>query len=538
MIRVVIADDEVKVCQLICGLIDWKSVDMEIVGVAHNGIEALEFIKTLQPDLMITDIRMPGYDGLEMINRGKLIKKDIDFIIISGYSHFEYAQSAIEYGVTDYLLKPIKMNELLNTLNKIREKYRQRTEQLSNEERMKIRLQSDIDKLRSGFFTEVLLQRSVNQESIDIEKSNEEYHFKFQQGFFQVFVVKVDCEYEQLYESSIKILEDKVAQILRGFLKPKCFDMEICFQDSRAYSVLNYEDNNKKTVRKQLKAGLDELLVQKSVFDKIKFTIGLGTAVKDIKQLRASLKTAELAAEQRLIEGTEKLIEDVPMQELSPGGDTLLADLTKSMEAALEALDSKGVTASIDWLKEQALNKPNTSGQGILHLAMEACSIYLVLLRKHQFNMENAEEFYETFSLHGDLCSSASELFTYLSKVIGQSVDNLIEDKKQADTKPIRTAKQYIKQNYMNPISLKEVSSIVGFNDSYFSSLFKKESGKNFLEYVSEVRMNKVKELLKETNLSIADICQRVGYNDLKHFTKSFKNYTGLQPNEYRKLYS
>ena len=99
MIKVVIADDEVKVCQLICGLIDWKSVDMEIVGVAHNGIEALELIKNLQPDLMITDIRMPGYDGLELINLGKQMKKDIDFIIISGYSHFEYAQSAIKYGV-------------------------------------------------------------------------------------------------------------------------------------------------------------------------------------------------------------------------------------------------------------------------------------------------------------------------------------------------------------------------------------------------------------------------------------------------------
>ncbi len=120
MIKVVIADDEENVCQLIRGLIDWKSLDMEIVGVAHNGVEALELIKTLSPDLMITDIRMPGYDGLEMIQRAKMIKDNLDFIIISGYRHFEYAQNAIKYGVSDYLLKPIKKEDFLIALNKMR----------------------------------------------------------------------------------------------------------------------------------------------------------------------------------------------------------------------------------------------------------------------------------------------------------------------------------------------------------------------------------------------------------------------------------
>ena len=115
MIKVVIADDEEKVCQLIMGLIDWESLGMRIVGVAHNGIEALERIKECKPDLIITDIRMPGYDGLELIRQTQEIKADVDFIIISGYRHFDYAQNAIKYGVGDYLLKPIilKRNFLL-----------------------------------------------------------------------------------------------------------------------------------------------------------------------------------------------------------------------------------------------------------------------------------------------------------------------------------------------------------------------------------------------------------------------------------------
>ena len=114
----------------------------------------------------------------------------------------------------------------------------------------------------------------------------------------------------------------------------------------------------------------------------------------------------------------------------------------------------------------------------------------------------------------------------------------LSEQKRQADTRPIRTAKQYIQEHYADPLTLEWVSNIVGFSGSYFSSLFKKETGRNFLEYLSEVRMNRAKELLRETNLSVAEVCVRVGYSDLKYFTKSFKKATGLKPGEFRKLYS
>ena len=151
--------------------------------------------------------------------------------------------------------------------------------------------------------------------------------------------------------------------------------------------------------------------------------------------------------------------------------------------------------------------------------------------------IENKAEFSNEFNIHINNCGSVEEIFEYLKNKFLKSLDKIIEDKRQADTKPIRVAKEYIKQNYMKQISLEEVSSFVGFNSSYFSHLFKKESGKNFLEYLSETRMNKAKEFLKESNLSIAVICEKVGYCDIKHFTKSFKKSAGIKPNEYRKLY-
>jgi len=128
MIKVIIADDELKVCKLIEFLIDQESLDMEIVDIVHNGIDAIDAIKKHQPDIVITDIKMPGCDGLEMIKRSKKIMPYLEYIVICKCKQFEYVQKAIQYGVRDYLLKPIDKEELTHTLQRVKEQYLGRTE--------------------------------------------------------------------------------------------------------------------------------------------------------------------------------------------------------------------------------------------------------------------------------------------------------------------------------------------------------------------------------------------------------------------------
>lgn len=126
MCRVLIADDEPKVLLLIKSLIDWQTLGLDLVATANDGVAALAAIAQLRPDIVITDIRMPGYDGIELIGRAKALNPAIDFIIISGYRHFDYAQKAIRFGVEDYLLKPLKAVEINQTLGKMIEKHRVR----------------------------------------------------------------------------------------------------------------------------------------------------------------------------------------------------------------------------------------------------------------------------------------------------------------------------------------------------------------------------------------------------------------------------
>lgn len=122
MLSVVLADDENKILLLLQKLIDWESLGYEIAGTANDGLRALELVREKQPDLLITDVRMPGCSGIELIQRAKDLQPNLHFIIISGYRKFEYAQNALKYGVEDYLLKPIKQDDLIGILLRLKDK--------------------------------------------------------------------------------------------------------------------------------------------------------------------------------------------------------------------------------------------------------------------------------------------------------------------------------------------------------------------------------------------------------------------------------
>jgi len=130
------------------------------------------------------------------------------------------------------------------------------------------------------------------------------------------------------------------------------------------------------------------------------------------------------------------------------------------------------------------------------------------------------------------------ELFHLLSRTVCRSFDTAVEAKRAEDNRPMRLAKKYIQENYSKPLTLEEVSAKAGFAPGYFSTLFKKETGTAFLEYVQSVRMESAKKLLTTTTDSMYVICEKVGYSDVKYFTKCFVKYTGLKPGEYRKIYS
>lgn len=537
MLRVIVADDEEKIRQLIVKLVDWASLGMEVAAVAANGIEAMEKILSLKPDVVITDIRMPGYDGLELIKNVQKEGLGTEFVIISGYRHFEYAQNAIRYGVSDYLLKPIKKAELTDALSRIGERYRERNEQLSFEEKVRLGLKNDIGRQRTNFFSSILYSSENIAAGRPLEEVNSQFCYHFKPGIFRIITIKFD-NIKSGSREILGFLADKTTALTELLLGEICFEQEIYVESSIVYLLLNYEEEEGKNVRRQLKGLLDELNLLESIVEGMYVTIGAGTGIDSLDKLRQSLKTSRWMVQQRLLAGTGKVIEDQEKTSSNLTDSDIFHDFNREITKALESLDNEQVILLIEKLKCQLLGYEYISGHELLQMTKEVCNLYLFHMRNRKIAIDNEPTFMESYNAGAEDCASADDLFDFLKRTIGDSFSKAAQGKRMEDNRPIRLAKNYMKEHYMDPVTLEDVSALAGFSPTYFSALFKKETGSAFLEYLQSVRMDEAKRLLKETNLSIVLVCEKVGYSDVKYFTKSFIKHTGLKPGEYRKIYS
>lgn len=537
MLKVIVADDEEKICQLIVKLVDWNSLGMEVAAVASNGIEAMEKIISLKPDVVITDIRMPGYDGLELIKRAKQEGIGSEFIIISGYRHFEYAQNAIRYGVSDYLLKPIKKDELMDSLHRIGERYRERNEQLSFEEKVRLGLKNDAGRFRTNFFSSILYSSDNVALGRTAKEINEKYQYHFGPGCFRIITIKFDHIKSENREI-LGFLADKTSTLTEQLFGESCFEQEIYVESSYVYLMLNYDEEEFKNIRRQMKALLDELKVLESIMEGMEVTIGAGKCCDKLEQLRQSIQSSRWMVQQRLVVGTGKVIEELSKTSSNITESDIFYNFNLDITKAFESLDELQAMQMIDRLKEQLLCHENISGYELIQMSKEVCNLYLFHMRSRKITIDNEAAFMEIYNGGAEDCATVEELFEFLKKTIGESFKKAAEGKRMEDNKPIRLAKNYMKEHFAEQVTLEDVSALAGFSPTYFSALFKKETGSAFLEYLQSVRMGEAKRLLKETNLSVLVICEKVGYSDVKYFTKSFIKHTGLKPGEYRKIYS
>lgn len=534
MLRVLIADDEHRICMLIEKLIDWESMEMEVVACASDGIEALERIRTQRPDIVITDIRMPGYDGIELIGKSMEEGYRPEFIIISGYRHFEYARSAIRYGVSDYLLKPIKKAELKQTLEKLREKFRIKSGHLSSEKRWEGDPDGSRETLRGAYFSGLIFRGRRQDREKSMEQINAEYGYRFCRASWAVVILR--AKGTALRETKTRrLLLGRIRALLTERLKKLIYEQEIHEEGNTLYLLLNFEALRYAAIKKELRLLLEEILVQRAMFADLSISMAAGVATDDIGDLERSLKNASRLIEERLIRGTDKLLEG----ESRGGGlvsSALFEELNRNFMKALESLDKSRVLEVLRKLRQDLIGIEAVSGYEILQMTKEVCNLY-IFFRK-SMRMPEEDGFLERYAFGADYCGSAAELFDYLEEVIGSSFEEFCRIKRSQDNKPIRQAKEYIHLHYAKPLTLEEISEQVGLSPTYFSTVFKKDTGMTFLEYLSERRMEEAKTLLKETQLPIAGICEQVGYSDLRHFTKLFIKNSGLKPNEYRKIYS
>ena len=283
MFKVMIVDDEIFVISLIEKLIDWKRLNMEVVGKADNGVTALEEVERLKPDIVIVDVRMPGYDGITFMQKVREINDKVKFIVISGHKRFEYAKSAMQYNVEDYLLKPISKEELEQILDKLKNKLE--TEKKSEEVLMQLddKLGVSTKKLQT-YLCKQLMQEKEGLKEESLWNLNKVYYTYFKPGLFNWMVLKLDVDDAELDQSFTNSLLSRMESKLRVNLESAIYETVSCTGENTISFLFNYEEGKEQSIQEILKESMNELNQILMKFDKLYLTIGVGLPVKDLSE--------------------------------------------------------------------------------------------------------------------------------------------------------------------------------------------------------------------------------------------------------------
>lgn len=526
MLKVIIADDEERICRLIKVLVDWEAMGLHVVGTAANGFEAIDLVKTWEPDILITDIRMPGCDGLQMIECVKETNPDLEIIIISGFAHFPYAQTAIRFGIGDYLLKPINKMELNQTLQKLCDKVRNRKVSDSIRQQLVEDTQLAKKRMKANLIGDLLDRTELIWNSSLLQ---EVYHLEMQKGNLQTFCIKADYDLHGNYVPDLKLVSNKLRDIISGNIQKYCYDFIFEIREYCGYGILHYEMKYQDDVRRILRDCLNQLVMQKNMLGGITFSLALGPVLKTPEDLAISIGETRKLLDERYIVGAERLIDHMS-REHGLQDKNLLDKYIRMIPHAIEIYSKE---EAADAIVEMMGQIPRTvRGYEVVNLVISAGTIFLM-----QLNLKEHKSILENFQRDCNQCSTKEELFKTLQELQDVMIDGLKKEHEGEALRPIRMAKQYIQNHYKEQITLEEVSDIVGLSTSYFSALFKKEIGEGFAKYLINIRIEEAKRMLRETNDSVSSICEKVGYHDLKHFTRTFEKAAGLKPSAYRKLY-
>lgn len=529
-----IADDEIHVLRLIKRFVNTGNT--AVVGEAQNGIDAYDITLQLKPDILITDIRMPGYDGIEMIKRLKTQVPDLSIIIISGYRDFEYAQEAIRYGVMDYLLKPIRESDLRSALDKSINKLKKERDEKENAENIKETLIEKSKMLESRSLSSFLFDGMNASENID------KYFPKFlleNNRLFFVIILKIDnLDNERSFENNrrevTENLEKKVISIL-----DKTDNKHISFyKNNRMYIVCSSPVSARQTpLPEKSLSSLSSLLKSESYkYIFLKFTAGIGPMVSSPTDIKSSLDKAEHFLHSRVFLSKEYIFGPWNCAPTKQACENQYAKHLHELRAAVETTNTNKAVSILDAIADSFVSasiEPHEIYKLSENIIEETASAII--------RIESSSNYENTSSQALNCVDNLDDINSILSitkEFVLSGIGFLLDIQEQRVSRPVRLAKEYIMQNYDRQVTLDEVAEKVFINPNYLSSLFKQKTGIGFSEYVSSVKVEKAKELLQSSFMNINEIAYAVGYTDVKRFSKMFIKNVGIRPSEYRKFYS
>ncbi len=525
MYKLLIADDELMICALIKRLVHWEALPVECVGVASHGTECLAMIERLKPDIVITDIRMPGLSGLEIIDACLQARCDIRFIIISGYAQFDYAHQAIKYGVSDFLIKPIQEDELNASLARV----------VGNLQGGAVAdtLKYPDPNLRASLLLHLAMGGFSEETFPDIASVNRLYGYGFEEGAFLPVSVALDStESPDSYNQNIL---HNIEKILREEIVPRSVDNGLLIKDNQVLALFQIPEDAEDGAAIALQYAFDRMQGLIAPYDFYHVTMGKG-ALADISALQASFSRALLAAESRRVLGLNALYDGNRL-------DPRMADITniplqEPNHALIAALrTSEPAEFSDIFLQEYARQMPDMRKYPYC-LILYAKAFLSALgrdLRNACGGSALSHEREREWMKNIESRLTESEVTACMARC-AEDISHAMQSARP-DIQSIQRVKQYVSEHYQQKITLDDAAREVYLSPAYLGILFKRETGENFTDYLTGVRMENAKALLRDIRLNVSQVADMVGYKDSHHFSKLFKRAVGISPMQYRKYF-
>ncbi len=532
MFKVLIIDDEPTIRKGLINIINWKKFQCEICGEASDGVEGLEKIEAYKPDLVFADINMPEINGLEMIKSAKQIVPHSKFIILSGYREFSYMQEAIKIGAFDYILKPSSIEDICEVVKRavIELKY-QRDDQLEAKKLRKC-FEESIPILKEKLLYDIIFQININEE--EIKEGFELYGIEINE--FVMIMIEIDGDSKkkepyqrQLYQFGIvNTVEEMFAEEFK-VEKIVLNNKQIAFIIGTHETVELLEEDVYKKVH-----SIQQLV--ESCFD-FTVSIAISTKGKDVDELHDKMMECKNALAYRFYMGNSSIILYRDLSGFYKGQDNLAFDgIDKVLCNTIKTGNEEDVVHILGQINDKVIQTnldPEYIKTFYWNLIYE---INMIRISIKNLELQDKDLSHDISSLYKliDNATQVKELQDLLEDVAMSVVHRINRYNKKNINQILQKAMDYICENYTMSITLNELAEHTYVSTYYLSRMFKKELGKNFVEYLNEVRIDRAKELLKDNKYKTYEVAELVGIQDPHYFSKIFKKYVNMTPTEYK----
>ncbi len=525
--KVILVDDEEEVREAIRRRIDWEAIGFCVAGTAENGEDALELAENCEPDVVMTDIQMPFMDGLTLLKKLKERFPDIRGVIFSGYDDFEYAKEAIRLEAEEYILKPVDATELGRVFTRIKERLDEQYRFRRNVEQLSMYYENSRPMMKEQLIIGLLEGRELQY---DLERYQKDFGFQIEAAFycagaFRITPARSDAEIldKNLMAVSLKQI---VTDMFKDLLPVEAFVYldTVCVL-ARLASTSLYRDFVEE---------MDRICRSAHKLLDANVCAGIGRVYGNAESIHASFLEAKDAFHHRIFVGENQAICISDVDPVSSAEDYVSEKQIRHIIRQVKV----GTRESLETEIRDFVDKLKKSDFGLNQLRLfyaEFIVELLRLMRGHQINIAesglgdiNTNEDMDGFASMDDFAGRLVELAGAIQEKISST--RLDTTKKLAED-----ARQYIMDHFSESgLSVDDICAHLGVGTSYFSSVFKKETGMSFVTYLTNVRMNEAQRLLDTTDEKSYIIAGLVGYEEPNYFSYVFKKHFGTSPSKYR----